>query len=88
MYYGLPLGSIHLLLHEFIPYWNFENTQDVALYTVLKWEVVKTNKGPATQVTHLRLNQPSSFCSELNCNYRGTTVLGLYCKAQSCPYHV
>ena len=56
----LPLGSIHVLLHELImPCWNFEYTKAVTLHSA---EVGGSmGQGPATQVTRLRLNQPSSF---------------------------
>ena len=29
MYYLLFLGSIHVLLHEFMPYWKLESTKAV-----------------------------------------------------------
>ena len=45
-----------------MPYWNFEYTKAV-IYTVV---IVRggTGQDPATEVTHLRLNQPPVFSSE------------------------
>jgi len=42
-----------------VPYWNFEYTKSV-IYTVVKVGG-GTGQGPATEVTHLRLNSTSSF---------------------------
>ena len=44
-----------------MPYWNFEYTKAV-IYTVVKVGG-GTGQGPATEVTHLRLNQPPVFSS-------------------------
>ena len=46
-----------------MPYWNFEYTKAV-IYTVVKVGG-STGQDPATEVTHLRLNQPPVFSSEL-----------------------
>ena len=45
-----------------MPNWNFEYTKAV-IYTVV---IVRggTGQDPATEVTHLRLNQPPVFSSE------------------------
>ena len=64
MYYGYTLGriiAIQQLLHEFISYWNFEYTKAVTQHCTKVGGGM--DQGPATQVTHLRLNQPSSFCN-------------------------
>ena len=45
-----------------MPYWNFEYTKPV-IYTVVKVGG-GTGQDPATEVTHLRLNQPPVFSSE------------------------
>ena len=42
-----------------MPYWNFEYTKAV-IYTVVKLGG-GTGQDPATEVTHLRLNQPPVF---------------------------
>ena len=42
-----------------MPYWNFEYTKAV-IYTVVKVGG-GIGQGPATEVTHLRLNQPPVF---------------------------
>ena len=58
MYYGLHLDSIHVML-----YWNFEYAKAVTLHCA---EVGgDKDQGPTIQVTHLRLNQPFSFCSDV-----------------------
>ena len=44
-----------------MPYWNFVYTKAV-IYTVVKVGG-DTDQDPATEVTHLRLNQPSVFSS-------------------------
>ena len=44
-----------------MPYWNFEYTKAV-IYTVVKVGG-GTGQDPATEVTHLRLNQPPVFSS-------------------------
>ena len=44
-----------------MPYWNFEYTKAV-IYTVVKVGG-GIGKDPATEVTHLRLNQPPVFSS-------------------------
>ena len=45
-----------------MPYWNFEYTKAVTLHSTL---LVGGGVGqdPATEVTHLRLNQPPVFSS-------------------------
>ena len=45
-----------------MPYWNFEYTKAV-IYTVVKVGG-GIGQDPATEVTHLRLNQPPVFSSE------------------------
>ena len=45
-------------------YWNFEYTKAV-VYTVVKVGG-GTGQDPATVVTHLRLNQPPVFSSEVD----------------------
>ena len=45
-----------------MPYWNFEYTKAV-IYTVVKVGG-GTGQDPATEVTHLRLNQPPLFSSD------------------------
>ena len=47
-----------------MPYWNFEYTKAV-VYTVVKVGG-GTGQDPATEVTHLRLNQPPVFSSEVD----------------------
>ena len=47
-----------------MPYWNFEYTKAV-IYTVVKVGG-GTGQDPATEVTHLRLNQPPVFSSVYN----------------------
>ena len=44
-----------------MPYWNFEYTK-VVIYTVVKVGG-GIGQDPATEVTHLRLNQPPVFSS-------------------------
>ena len=44
-----------------MPYWNFEYTKAV-IYTVVKVGG-DIGQDPATEVTHLRLNQPPVFSS-------------------------
>ena len=53
MCYELPLDSIHVLYHQFMPYCNFEYTKAVTLHC----GKVGGGKelGPTTQVTHLKL---------------------------------
>jgi len=46
-----------------MPYWNFEYTKAV-IYTVVKVGG-GTGQDPATEVTHLRLNQPPVFSVDL-----------------------
>ena len=41
---GLPLDSIHVLLHEFIPCFGTLNTQTLLLYTVLVASLVTTRR--------------------------------------------
>ena len=45
-------------------YWNFEYTKAV-VYTVVKVGG-GTGQDPATEVTHLRLNQPPVFSNEVD----------------------
>ena len=52
-----------------MPYWNFEYTKAV-IYTVVKVGG-GIGQDPATEVTHLRLNQPPVFSS--------VYILLLYC---------
>ena len=47
-----------------MPYWNFEYTKAV-IYTVVKVGG-GTGQDPATEVTHLRLNQPPVFSSVMS----------------------
>ena len=53
-----------------MPYWNFEYTK-AAIYTVVKVGG-GTGQDPATEVTHLRLNQPPVSSSA------GTFLCGIY----------
>ena len=46
-----------------MPYWNFEYTKAV-IYNVVKVGG-GTGQYPATEVTHLRLNQPPVFSSDI-----------------------
>ena len=48
-----------------MPYWNFEYTKAV-IYTVVKVGG-GIGQDPATEVTHLRLNQPPVFSSAVTC---------------------
>ena len=59
MHYGEPLGCVYVFLCNYS--WNFEYTKAV-IYTVIKMGG-GTGQGPATEVTHLRLNQPPVFSS-------------------------
>ena len=76
MYYWMTLGNIHVLwatsgqhsciaTEVFMPYWNFEYTTDITLHC---GKVVGCmGQGPVTEVTHLRLNQPTIppvFCNK------------------------
>ena len=55
-----------------MPYWNFENTKAV-IYTVVKVGG-GIGQDPATEVTHLRLNQPPVF-SSVNLKYLCTALI-------------
>ena len=50
-----------------MPYWNFEYTKAV-IYTVVKVGG-GIGQDPATEVTHLRLNQPPVFSSDTNISW-------------------
>ena len=58
MYCGLPLGSLHVMLHKFMPYIVHKSCKPIHCAKVGGG----MDQGPATQVTHL--SQPSSSCSE------------------------
>ena len=55
------MDSIHVLLHEFMPYIGTLSTQKLSLHCAKVGGGM--DQGPATQLTHLGLNQPFSFCS-------------------------
>ena len=60
MHYSEPLDGVYVILCTlFMPYWNFEYTKAV-IYTVVKVGG-GIGQDPATEVTHLRLNQPPVF---------------------------
>ena len=70
MYYGLPLGSIHVSLHKYIHvFWNLEYTKDVTLHHGIMG--CGMGQGTATEVTHLKLNQIPV------CLYCGTKIVPL-----------
>ena len=53
------LDGIHVLLHEFMPHIGTLSTQKLHCAKVGGGK----HQSPATQVTHLKLNQPFSFCN-------------------------
>ena len=60
---GYLWATFMYCLREFIPYWNFEYTKTVTLHCAKVGGGM--GQGPAIEVTHLRLNQPFSFCSDI-----------------------
>ena len=62
MHYGLTSGKYSCTFTQVLmPYWNVECTKAVTLHWVEVGGVM--GQGPASEVTHLRLNQPPIFSS-------------------------